>query len=488
MTIDEIQSRNGFELKGGQRAFIERMSKLDGGIVAAETGCGKTLIAITLMQVFEAKRVWVIAPKGVSISEGDTSQWVSEIKRFHKSAKVFTLYRKTDADKIIAKHGELPPGVYVSSFDSAFSLDAIETPPHRGDSGLASAMGRWSSVDGSARTVGLERNGIRCIFQPSMATLHGDKFDMVVVDECHVIGADTIAARALSRLQPKHRWAFSATPMRDQPEDILPVMDWVDPTGSGSPLHIRLAGYCGVLTKKEVNPDIPPLELVVEKLEMVGKQKANYLWTLRDKKAVGGNVLNRAKNRVSDLLGVCATPWNCDGPFRVDEDSPKLDRMRQLINAEPHEKWLLVSNRIELTDHIQKHLMETRRIRRIDSTKSNAALEAALFRSRAYDTMVMGAKCAVAHSFPECARMVVLGHEWSPFVLEQVIGRIYRVNSERPCKVWILVFKDTIEEIQLDAVLKKDRQIKALLGGSPIQVDSHDAIQILEMAQKQYKP
>jgi superfamily II DNA or RNA helicase len=469
MTLDTIQSIGGYTLLDGQRSFIERMTQLDSGLVAAETGCGKTCIAITMAQLFGVRRLWVIAPKGVSISDDGPSQWVREIQKFNPCAPVFTLYRKSDVTKLLAEHGHLPHGIYVSSFDSAFTLDAVETPPKRGDAYLASRIKRWSTHAGSAASIGLERNGVRCLFSPSLATLYGNQFDMVVLDECHNIGPDTIASRALRHVAVKHRWAFSATPIKDRAEDVLPILDWVDPRGIGAPIHQRLKARCGLLAKRECRPDMPECSIVLERIDMSHNHRENYHWTVRHSK-----YQRSATTAVSGILSTAHTPWITTGPHRVEEFGPKLKRMSGLILDETSQKWLIVSPRIELSNVVERSLQDWRSVSRIDSTSKRLVVEAAKFRSGKSDTLIMGAKCAVAHSFPECSRMVILGFEWSPFVLEQVAGRIYRLNSKRDCKIYILVHAESIEEIQLDLNLRKDRQIKQLLGGNPIQIDRVD--------------
>jgi superfamily II DNA or RNA helicase len=225
-----IERSCGFQCYDGQREFILRLARERSGIVAADCGAGKSLMATTLAQLFDAKRIWIIAPKGTTACDDGSAQWIKEIRAFAPFHAVFTLSGPEDLERIASANcGQPPHGFYVSHHEAAFVTGGVECRPKTWTDGdLSARLDTFSVLPGSVDTIGLERGGIRCIFRPCLATLAGNLFDMVVVDECHKIGTDTIAHQMLHRLQPRHRWAFSATPMMDKPEDILPVLEWVE--------------------------------------------------------------------------------------------------------------------------------------------------------------------------------------------------------------------------------------------------------------------
>jgi superfamily II DNA or RNA helicase len=249
--LSHLEQLNNFTCYPGQRDFILRLAQHQSGLVAADCGAGKTLIAITLAQLLGAKRIWVIAPKGTVVGDEAQAQWAAEIARFSKLPS-HELLTHADHQRIASTHGGwLPSGFYLTHHEAAFVNGGVECPPKGwDDTDLSARIERWHVVDGALATVGRERHGIRCVYQPCLATLIGHHFDMVVVDECHKIGPDTISHQMLHRLQPRHRWAFSATPMIDKPEDVLPILDWVDPQ---PPRRTPFVWWDGVRFRKDTD-------------------------------------------------------------------------------------------------------------------------------------------------------------------------------------------------------------------------------------------
>lgn len=110
----------------GQLTFLGRMAVKDSGLCAAGTGCGKTLMAISLIQLKDAHRALIIAPQGtVKKSEDDegeeegseksASQWISELRQFCPGKAIFELFCYEDYLRIMRLNGgQLPPGIYVS--------------------------------------------------------------------------------------------------------------------------------------------------------------------------------------------------------------------------------------------------------------------------------------------------------------------------------------------------------------------------------------
>lgn len=234
----------------GQLEYLSRVLVRDSALIAAETGTGKSLMAISCYVAKGADRCLVVCPKGVasSDSEDEMSQWVEEINRFAPHIECFKLFTKRDYDQIVSLNGELPPGIYVTYYDAFFKNGGMEScsrlaggePRWRDDKlakplkmtpeDLAELMGRESVEDTHdlIGTVGQERNGIRSIVKPSLSTLVGHHFDMMCLDEAHSIkGMDAQITQAVIRLSPRYRFAFTATPVPNTVADIFPIIGWV---------------------------------------------------------------------------------------------------------------------------------------------------------------------------------------------------------------------------------------------------------------------
>ena len=145
--IQQSKGMENFAFYPGQRDYLCRIGTMERALVAADVGCGKTLMALTLLQLqlgigenFQG-RALIVAPQGTIKDqrrrgqEMVASQWKQEIHRFAPGIPVFTIAKRQDFLKIIEQHGELPKGIYISYYESMFKNGAIEaitrTQTHR---------------------------------------------------------------------------------------------------------------------------------------------------------------------------------------------------------------------------------------------------------------------------------------------------------------------------------------------------------------------
>lgn len=251
-TLEMHAMMSGFDYFPGQHGYIARIGCKDYALVAAETGTGKTLIALSLIQIKSPGRTLIIAPQGTMRSSGSEdevdyqpSQWVTEIRRFAPAEPVFQLFSREDYRAILdANGGVLPPGVYIT-YPQALWMNG--TREHIPDSwvrknqekvfcetlGLTFDPERGPN-DWWSRNLGTEKNGIRCVATPSLCTTieaeqGGEKaWDMVIIDEAHLCAnPDSIVTGNLLRLQPKFRFALTATPIPNYVSNLFPLMGWL---------------------------------------------------------------------------------------------------------------------------------------------------------------------------------------------------------------------------------------------------------------------
>ena len=136
--IRKGQGMADFNYYPGQIDYLCRVSTQARALVAADVGCGKTLMALTMLQLqlglgsdFHG-RALIVAPQGTIKDqkrhgqETVASQWKQEIVRFAPGIAVFTITNRQDFLDIIGKHGHLPDGIYISYYESMFKNGAIE--------------------------------------------------------------------------------------------------------------------------------------------------------------------------------------------------------------------------------------------------------------------------------------------------------------------------------------------------------------------------
>lgn len=240
----------GFEYFPGQRDFYSRVAVRDYALVGAATGTGKTLGAITLVALKAPQRALIVAPQGTTkggkkgdseddVEDMQASQWISELRRFAPGLQVFELFSVEDYERILElNNGVLPHGVYVSYYEAMFSNGGREwfnRATKYGDRQMAQLLGipdpdpehklgtrHW--VGG----IGEEKHGIRCIVQPCLATRIGHLFDFVALDEAHkMCHLSANLTQMIIRMQPRYRYALTATPIPNLVSDIFSIMGWL---------------------------------------------------------------------------------------------------------------------------------------------------------------------------------------------------------------------------------------------------------------------
>jgi hypothetical protein len=241
----------GYKYYPGQLTYLARVATKDYALIAADTGAGKTLLALSMFAVKAPKRALIIAPQGTMRSSDDTddeeaqeynaSQWIMEIHKFTPYLQIFELFSMEDYERILSLNdGQLPDGVYLSYYQAMFQNGARETAAKSWDDDkLRTQMQAQYGYGGDlpehadpkhgwCDSIGKEIDGIRCIVAPCMATLIGHHFDMVLLDEAHLVtNLDANVTQMLIRLQPQYRYALTATPIPNVVSNLFSLMGWL---------------------------------------------------------------------------------------------------------------------------------------------------------------------------------------------------------------------------------------------------------------------
>lgn len=85
--------------------------------------------------------------------------------------------------------------------------------------------------------------------------------------------------------------------------------------------------------------------------------------------------------------------------------------------------------------------------------------------------MLMGIKCAQAHSFVQCQDLIIGSLEYTFGSFEQAVGRVYRVTTPNAVNIWCVLHQNSIEEIMFDAVATKGDAATICLRGQRIPRD-----------------
>lgn len=545
----------GFTYFPGQTDYYARMACKDYGLVAADVGTGKSLGALTLIALKSPKRTLLIAPQGTMRSVGEeeeidyeASQWVKEIQRFAPTEPVFQLFGVEDWRAILnANGGELPPGIYISYPQAYFCNGGFENLPESwGECQEKKFCERYglkfdqhrSLEECFHRNVGAaNERGVRCIAEPTLATsiaaVHGECWDMVILDEAHLCcNLDAQITKKLIRLQPRFRFAMTATPIPNVVSNIFSLMGWlcvkdwykgdrrnaawpyaVDEIGrfNGTFLSTEVdltaqekakaAGKKGwrkvgtrfspiissparllkllkptlaYISKEDCNPKLQPCEVIDVRVATGKEQTKLYQFWLNRRNYVPEfrNPLTIAQVQSSRLRGVCAAPASLDYTRGMCKSNfnPKTVTILQLIRdcLRRGEQVVVVSARVAQSAALARRLSEAGiPIARIDSSvpPDLHTAEANRFKKGEARVMLMGIKCAQGHSFDQCPNLIIGSLEWSYGTLHQAKGRVWRLTSWKPVRIWCVLHKNTIEELLFDRVaLKQDAATLCLHG------------------------
>ena len=359
---------------------------------------------------------------------------------------------------------------------------------------------------------------ILCVAYPSLSTVittEQGHFDMIVLDEAHTVAANLKSqrGRAFIRMEAKYRFCLSATPIPNNIGDLFGLLGWVcvdqwhlgnrrnaafpysveqqsnfenqylaydqDMTATmrnsvkygkkGKQRRVRkksniinqptsllkvLKPVLGYVEKDDCRKDMPSCDIHEVRVPLGKQQQVAY------------NLFQSMRSNVfaqySQLRSVCADPMSYgSSPF-----NPKIMTILQLVKErlENHEQVVIVNARHGMTNVLEEMLNEAGiTTSRLDGTMSTRmqSQESHDFKDQKTMVMQMGIKCAMGHSYPLCPNLICSSLEWSFGTKEQAFGRVYRVNSMKPVKIWCVLHGDTIEDVMFSRV--SDKQESALL-------------------------
>jgi len=550
----------GFEYYPGQREFYARVAVRDYALVAAATGTGKTLGAITLVVLKAPKRALIIAPQGTTRAKKDddedaiedmaASQWISELRRFAPGLQVFELFSVQDYERIkLLNDGVLPNGVYVSYYEAMFQNKARETvkPGSKfDDRKFAQQFGikipapppgeaarpthEWTA------SIGQERMGIRCIAQPCLSTLVSHEFDLIALDEAHkMCHLSSNLTQMVIRMQPRYRYALTATPIPNIASDIFPLMGWlcvpgwykggvrnaawpyareehgkfartflsierdltqeemnkiadpknrravtkISPTISSPARLLKIIKpTVAFISKEACNPNKPKATVHDVRVSMGAGQAKVYEWFMNRAHVPHDDPLVAASMQITILRDLCAAPASSKYNRLMREPvrsnfNPKTAAILSIVGdvLARRQQVVIVAARLSQSDYIESRLQQAGiATARIDSSMppDKHTGQAQLFKSGRVPVLIMGIKCAQAHSFEQCPNLIISSLEYSWGAFDQACGRIDRVSSKLPMNVYCVLTQNSIEEIMFDVVATKGDAATICLRGERV--------------------
>lgn len=336
--------------------------------------------------------------------------------------------------------------------------------------------------------------------------------ELVIVDEAQrVKNWNTIAARALKRIDSPYAIVLTGTPLENKLEELISIVQFVDqhrlgPTWKLMHEHTlrdesgRVTGYTGLdrightlapilirRRKSEVLAQLPARTDQLVTVPMTETQSALH----EDNAQVAARIVQRWRSsgflsEIDQRRLTCALQnmrMVCDSSYLLDPASDhgvKADELVALLDAllaNPVEKvvifsqWLrmhaLLVERLEARgwDHVLFHggVPSKQRQALVDRFRDDPRCR--VFLATDAGSTGINLQCA--------ATLVNVDLPWNPAVLEQRVARIHRLGQQRPIRVVNFVARGTIEEGMLSVLAFK----RSLAAGV---LDSGDAEIALE--------
>jgi superfamily II DNA or RNA helicase len=330
--------------------------------------------------------------------------------------------------------------------------------------------------------------------------------DLVIVDEAQrVKNWNTIAAKALKRIDSTYAIVLTGTPLENKLEELISIVQFVDQHRLGPTWKLlhehqvkdeagRVTGYTGLekigqtlapvmirRRKSEVLRQLPSrtdqnLLVPMTELQMLyHRENADIVAKIVQRWRRTGFLTDKDQRRLTCALQNMR--MSCNSTYLLDRETDhgvKADELAALFDelfAEPEAKAVVFSQWTRTHDIVIRRL-EARRLGYVSfhggvpSEKRPALVER--FRDAPACRVFLSTDAgSTGLNLQHASTLVNMDLPWNPAILEQRIARIHRLGQPRPVQIVNFVAKGTIEEGML-SVLAFKRSLSAgiLDGGS----------------------
>lgn len=420
----------GFEFYPAQLREVGKLLGKDAALVAAEVGSGKTLLAATFIGLRTRRKhtTVIVAPNGVH------PQWQEELRRF-------TGRRAISVDD----PGSLAPGINLINIEAFRGKREFNRPV---DLLIADEGHFMASLSGQtdAFLEATEGIGMRLILTATPVPNRVEELFLLLGWLSHKYwNCDTLT---------HHQFPYSRSELEKFKTDYC-LSDGAIGVASSERINKLLEPFLVSLTKSECLSSLPPLKLKFVPCSIPVSVKQS--WDKCFKLGSPSNTETDFLTATPRVFGKTAKAWSeiC-GSLRNGHQVLVVS-----VRTEPLE---------ELARLLARHSISTSKI--YSEAAGDYATEAENFRSGTSRVMLMGMKCAQSYNFPNCARVIIIGSDFTYGMFHQALGRCHRLTSRENVHVHVLYYTGTNEAIKLQTVIAKAVQAATVLGERDYQMIS----------------
>lgn len=191
----------------------------------------------------------------------------------------------------------------------------------------------------------------------------------------------------------------------------------------------------------------------------------------RQRQVINLDTTNEGAVEVEEEDGESSSSESDDSSLSSITSSAKIRHLLTILHRESStHKFIVFSQFTSMLNHIEPFLKrDNLTFTRYDGSMRNDLREASLDRLRNNSRtriLLCSLKCgSLGLNLTAASRVVILEPFWNPFVEEQAIDRVHRLNQTRDVVVYKLTIANTVEARILDLQEKKRALAKAAIGG-----------------------
>jgi hypothetical protein len=502
----EVPSAISAELRSYQLdgfRWLSRLSALGlGACLADDMGLGKTIEILALLAGrLEEGPILVVAPTSVC------ANWMSEAARFAPSLRVaeYAGAARTELLALLAPPAAEPAG------EAALAGDAASAASDAASASPTSDAPPGPVAPGAPHLIVCSYG----LLQQDADALAAIDWGTLVLDEAQFIkNAESLRARAASRLRARCRIAATGTPVENHLGDLWSIFNFINPGLLGPwrsfqhrylrPIEQRgedavrlglqeqIKPFILRRTKAEVLADLPPLTTVQHTVQLSESEARGYALLRRQIHEKLYTTHGKRENKLEILAEITRLRRYCCHPRLVfpqaDGEASKLQAMLDLVLElrENQHRALVFSQYVDFLELVRQRLDEAEvSYQYLDGSTPRAQRSArvAAFQAGEGTLFLISLKAGGFGLNLTAADYVIhLDPWWNPAVEAQATDRAHRIGQERPVTVYRLITKDTIEESIVALHENKRALAEALLseGSDAAQLSVNELISLIE--------
>jgi len=328
--------------------------------------------------------------------------------------------------------------------------------------------------------------------------------DTIVIDEAHLgfTSPKNKFSKAMLKMEPKYKMIVTGTPMKNVPTDFYCYLKWFGLVNQdywhfeneltvknewGSVVEYvhpekiaeKIKPYMIRRKKEEVIDELPERTFVNEVIEMTPEHDKLYRKIINDiveNKNEGLKIKERFMPEQETILGeivnaqkCTSLPIWCDDKFDEKKDN-KLKRIEELLETITQEgnKSILFSHFTTTTNFYREYFKKYNPayITGELSAKAKSEQEDKLNNDDSCKLCIISQAGGQGLNLIKASYLIMVDYPWNNSNYSQIIDRTYRIGQKKNCTVINMIYKDTIDEQQLDLINNRGIMSECMVNGS----------------------